>query len=149
MTTPQTHDTKIIIGVLYPITGGRARPIRLPCANDPHDDPRSTGLIDDVRVSPWFPHGTVYNRVHDVPGTLLTLTNDYTIITSRRHLRSPTNQVIHASLDAQTTGNVIVLRHHHRYRMSVTNIHSSERRMIDYVVRQCARSFSHLRSPGF
>ncbi len=145
----QTHDTKVIIGVLYPITGGRARPIRLPCASNPDDDPRSTGLVDDVRVSPWFPHGTIYNHIHDVPGTLLTLTNDYTVITSRRHYRSPTNQVILASLDAQTTGNVIVLRHHNRYRMSVTNVHSSERRMIDYVVRQCARFLSHPRGMNF
>ncbi len=132
----QTHDTKVITGVLYPITSSRARPIRLPCFSDPDDDARSTGLIDDVRVSSWFPHGSIHTRIHDVPGTTLTLQNDYTIVTCRPNRLAPRNQAVDASLDTQATGNVIVLRHHHRYRMSVTNVHSSERRLIDHVVRQ-------------
>ncbi len=126
----------MIIGVLYPITSGRPRPIRLACFSDPDDAPRSTGLVDDVRVSAWFPGGTIYTRIHDVPGTTLTLQNDYTIITCPPNRRSPRNQAIDACLGTQTKGNIIVLRHHHRYHMSVTNVHSSERRLIDHVVRQ-------------
>ncbi|RDX47463.1 hypothetical protein OH76DRAFT_1354067, partial [Lentinus brumalis] len=125
-----------VTGVLYAVASRRSRRIPLPCFNDPDDDPRSTGLVDDVRVSPWFPHGSVYHSVHDVPGTTLTLANDYTIVTSRQPRRSPRNEATATCLNADIRGNLIVLRHHHRYRMSVTHVHSSERRLIDYVVRQ-------------
>ncbi|TFK81334.1 hypothetical protein K466DRAFT_604588 [Polyporus arcularius HHB13444] len=138
----QTRDTKLVTGVLYAVATRRSRPVRLPCFNDPNNDPRATGLVDDVRVSPWFPNGTVYHCVHNVPGTSLTLANDYTIVLSRRPQCAPPNEAVGTCLGVNLRGNLIVLRHHHRYHMSVTNVHSSERRLIDYVVPDCASYFS-------
>ena len=101
------------------------------------DDRRgSTGLVDDVRVAHWFPYGCTYTRIHVVPGSDLTLANDYTIITSAQQDRAPANESVGAHLHCETTGSLLVVRHHQRYLMSVTNVHSAERKLIDFVVRQ-------------
>ncbi len=127
---------KLVTAVLYPVSAARARPIRLPVLNDPGDDPHATGLVDDVRLDTWFPNGALYTHIHDVPGTSLTLSNDYTIVTARQPTRAPHNKAADVCFNAHVKGNLVVLRHHQRYRMSLTNVHSSERRLIDYVVQQ-------------
>ncbi|RDX51350.1 hypothetical protein OH76DRAFT_1347352, partial [Lentinus brumalis] len=127
---------KVINAILYPVATSGPRSIPLPVLFNPDDDIGASGLVEDVRVQHWFPHGTVYTRIHVVPGTTLTLTNDYTIVTSRHPERAPHNQSIDSRLSAVTRGNVLVLRHARQYSSLVTNIHSSERNLVEFVVRQ-------------
>ena len=64
------------------------------------------------------------------------LSNNFTVITSRHRRRAPTNEALQASLGLPWRGNVLVLRHGRRCPMSVTNIHSCERTLVDYIVQE-------------
>ena len=132
----QADDIKLITGVLYPVASARPRPIRLGVVYHADDDARATGLVDDVRLKHWFPGGCTYTRVHVVPGSDLTLANDYTIVTGAEPRRSLMNKATSNHLRCEARGNIIVLRHHQRYQMSATNVHSAERKLIDFVVHQ-------------
>ncbi|RPD70474.1 hypothetical protein L226DRAFT_470128, partial [Lentinus tigrinus ALCF2SS1-7] len=125
-----------VTGILYPLATRNPRNIPLPIFIDHDDDPRSRHLLDDVRVAHWFPHGTIYTRIHTVPGTALVLRNDYTIITSADSARAPVNKAIELHFGITFRGNIIVLRHGYRNSMAATNVHSSERGFIDFTVRQ-------------
>ena len=134
----QASNVKLVTGVLYPVDSHLPRSIRLPVTYNVDDDPRATRLVDDVRVKYWFPEGSSYTRVHNVPGSSMSLANDYTIITSAAPRKVPQNKSLATNLGCKWRGNILVLRHHQRYLMSVTNIHSSERKLVDFVLRQYA-----------
>ncbi|TFK78208.1 hypothetical protein K466DRAFT_507643, partial [Polyporus arcularius HHB13444] len=125
-----------VTALLYPAASLRARAIRLPVFVAHDDDRWATGWTGDVHLTPWFPHGTSFARACTFPGTSSELGNDYTIVTAPQTPRAPKNQAIEACMHINFRGNVLVLRHAKHHPMTVTNLHSSERTLVQHIVQQ-------------
>ncbi|RPD77254.1 hypothetical protein L226DRAFT_521839 [Lentinus tigrinus ALCF2SS1-7] len=127
---------KQVSGLLYATNIDRPRLVKFPVWTDPDNPPDASGWVGDVDLKHWFPHGTKYVRVDNLPGTRRALKNRFTVVVSKLPGRAPRNNCVLESFARLVRGNVLVLRHSYRLPELVTNIHSSERQFVDLIVDQ-------------
>ena len=112
----------------------RPRIISLPAPVFPDDAPDVTAEPHQVDVEHWFRGTTRYVTLTSIPGTGFPLTNKYTLVTATLQPHGPENRSLRETLGINVRGNVIVLRHSITPPYSITNVHPSEKRLIDLVV---------------
>ncbi|KAI0723575.1 hypothetical protein C8Q76DRAFT_794499 [Earliella scabrosa] len=126
--------TQTVTAMLYPLTRGRPRLIRLPV--HVHEDPTFRPWCEDVQLGRWFPFGPRYRRVDIIAGTAFSLVNDYTIVTTQFESGCPSNGTIRDEMGLFVRGNVVVLRHSARQHLRVCSVSRAEMRLIDLVVQR-------------
>lgn len=134
----QSDVVRHVVGLIYPVAGGRRRLIRLRADSPFTDEPDSDVWADDVDTTHWFPRSGVQRaRLSTLPADVqFRLPNHYSILTADAPGATPTNRNILNEWELPVRGNVIVLRHAYRNMMQVTNIHPAERRLVDLLVRE-------------
>ncbi|KAI0708383.1 hypothetical protein C8Q76DRAFT_626864 [Earliella scabrosa] len=124
-----------VTAVLYPVTRGRARLIRLPIRN--RIDHTVRPWCEDIEIGHWFPFGARLRRVDTIAGSTFSLVNDYTIFTSTFESGCPLNGTIRDQMGLFLRGNVLVVRHCSREQLCVCRVSRPEMRFVDLVVQRC------------
>ena len=123
------------------MSGGQPRAVLLPVA-DRSDDPARPVWPEDLDIREWFPFGTDRIRLSSFPHNRNhQLRNHYTVFTSKVSPYSASNQCLNPRWGLDVDGNVLVVRHARRNLVRVTNIHSLEHQLIDYLVTTYFASF--------
>ncbi|RPD53767.1 hypothetical protein L226DRAFT_525842 [Lentinus tigrinus ALCF2SS1-7] len=98
---------KQVSGLFYATNMDRPRLVKFPVYTDP-DNPRdATGWVADVELNHWFPHGTKFVRVDNLPGSGRLLKNRYTVVVSRLPERAPRNNCVLERFGRLVWGNVL------------------------------------------
>ncbi|KAI0706479.1 hypothetical protein C8Q76DRAFT_800906 [Earliella scabrosa] len=127
---------RVLRALIYPV--GNLRPLTLLLCMKTQDDdyPDACGWVEDFDLSRWFPFGCKAIRVWTVPSTGFTLSNDFTLVTTKFPASCPLNRSLQCSLGIQLRGNIIVFRHSSRSPMQVTNISYSDRQLIKLIIQR-------------
>ena len=94
---------------------------------------------EDLLTRRWFSRGSRMARVSTLPMDLsFSPPNHYSVIkfTIQCSTTAPVNRTIHVNLGLTVRGHVIVVRHAARNFMRLTNVPRTERRFIDFIVRE-------------
>ncbi len=108
--------------------------VQLPVKIEHDDVVDASGWVADVDIGHWFPYGAKYTRVVKMPGASRRLSNQFTVLTSRRHGRAAVNYCALGLFRRAVRGNILVIRHQNRSSELATNLHPCEKQFVHIIV---------------